>query len=255
MATRLVSFVAVASFFAGILCTPVHAGVILVNHDEWTLSDTGFSSAPDAGTFALNIASLFADGGTGNFLVYSNNFGLTQSNLQSTMTGAGHTWTISTAVPFTEATLSGYDGVFVGGYGADNAVLTGYVNAGGNVYLVGGTATMGGSAAEAAAWNDFLNAFGLQYDSAYNGVSGNLAISSGHPVFSGVSTLYHNNGNSVSDLAPADPRNSVLISLNDQGLYAIWQATGTPVVPAPGAVLLGAVGTGLVTWMRRRRVL
>jgi hypothetical protein len=114
-------------------------GRIIVAHDEVTLSNTGFSLAPDASQFALNVASWFTGSTAGNFLVFSTNFGLTESQLASTMTSAGHSWTVSTAVDFSLPNLLQYDAIFLAGTPADNQVLIDYVNAGGNVYLAGGT--------------------------------------------------------------------------------------------------------------------
>jgi hypothetical protein len=168
-------------------------GKIVVSNDEWPLSETGFSQAPDAATFARNIAAWFTGGQPGDFLVYSTNFSLTEfspdpsalpvpSPLCPTLIAARHTCTVNPSLPFDLPTLQGFNGVFlagkVNGGVPDNTVLIEYVEHGGNVYLAGGTGMPGGfrdASEEAAAWNPLLNHFGLAFEgSTYNGVSGTL---------------------------------------------------------------------------------
>jgi hypothetical protein len=221
------------------------AGIILLNNDEWTLSNTGFSQNLNTTQFVQNVASLFSGGGPGNFLAYSSNFGLTQSTLATTMANAGHTWTVSTGTPFTLANLQTYDGIFLGGnpHSYDATVLTNYVNSGGNVYLMGGTGFFSSAAAEAAAWNPFLNNFGLGFGTTYNGVSGNLGTVSPHPVLSGVSSLYFNNGNDTLDLNVSDPQSQILASSNGHGLLAIYESAA---VPEPSSLTLFLGGLSLL---------
>lgn len=174
-------------------------GRIVVNNDEWTLSDVGFASAPDTGRFALNVAAFLTGGAPARIHAYSNNFSYTGAALAATLSGAGYTYTTGTAFPFTLENISGYEALFLGEDYltlSEIATLIAYVNGGGSVYLVGGTG-IGGPDAEAAAWNPFLNVFGLAFESPYNNVVGNVAVS-GHAIFDGVSALYQDNGNPIS---------------------------------------------------------
>jgi hypothetical protein len=251
---------------AGALFTtavPAQAGYLVVNNDEWTFSNNGFAQSPDASVFINNITNLFTGDQPGNFLAYSQNFGLTQSSLANAVTGAGHTWTISTAGPFTAAALGAYDAVFltgtVGGAYPDQQVIIDYVNAGGNVYIGAGTGSLG-AAAEAAAWNQVLALAGLEFEAAYNGISGNPAPIGPHPLLAGVSSLYFNNGSTIFDLAPLDDTGEILFELNGEGMLALGYFGDLPppsefsppsVASAPASLTL--LGIGLAGLARARR--
>ncbi len=116
----------------------------------------------------------------------------------------------------------------------DNNVLIQYVEGGGNVYLMCGTG-VGGGVNEAARWNSFLNHFGLSLAETYNGIIEDIGTSSSHPIFAKVDHLFQNNGQFISDLAPNDPRNEILVTYCGQGLYAIYNSPDTiPPRRSPG---------------------
>ncbi|HUL53425.1 MAG TPA: Ig-like domain-containing protein, partial [Opitutaceae bacterium] len=202
---------------------------IIINHDEWTLTEAGFANSADAGKFARNLAHWITGGKPGRFLAYTNCAAgsvaeaFTGPALRAALEADGHAWETSSTIPFTLDNLKPYDAVFLSANVVDNQVLTDYVNAGGSVYISGGTKRSGQDADIEAGWyNAFLNRFGLGFGHPYNGVVGTLPVYSNHPIFAGVHQLYYANGNPVVVLDPADPKTAVIDRFDFKNLMAIY---------------------------------
>jgi hypothetical protein len=181
-------------------CTAAYGGgTIVVDNDEWTLSDAGFSSEGAAnGTAYAQNAAKFLTGGSGSILIDSGNFGLAGGDLNTALTTGGYTVTEDPSTPFTLANLSAYKAVFLGGNTLPSdyvSVLSAYVNGGGGLYIAEGTGDIG---SEGAYWTSFLKNFGLSTSDPYNGIVGTVPVVSSSPVLAGVSQLFYDNGDTVS---------------------------------------------------------
>ncbi|MCU0866560.1 MAG: hypothetical protein MUC36_22475 [Planctomycetes bacterium] len=202
-------------------------GKIVVAHDDWTLGTQGFTNAPSAAQFVQNVAAWFHGGQPGNFRAWTTSTFLANTSVSNAMTAAGHTWTASSTGSFTLANLQQYDGVFVVGNPVNANVLAQYVANGGNVYVAAGTS------ASPANLNPFLEQFGMTFGPV-NPFVGTWPISSPHPIFAGVSSLYHFNGNSISFTANAGAGAQVLVTKNGLGLYAAYDGSVGPMAKNTG---------------------
>jgi len=249
-----------ATVFAGalVLAQGASAGRVILSGDEWPLSDYGFAVAPaSTATFGQNLASYMnTDGGACNLLVYSSHFRLTGSSLNAALSGAGCSVTYSIGA-FDLGTLSGYDGVLLGGlqYNYSASILTSYVDSGHSVYIAAGT---GEVANEHLIWDSFIHSYGLDLGPSYNGILGLLPISGGSPLFTGVTELYYDNGNSVSAFGN-DPNTQIIASLGSDGLFGVYAdsprvvATGDPnAIPEPTTLALLGIGVAALGLRRRR---
>jgi hypothetical protein len=194
----------------------VPTGRIVLASDERPLTNLGFTNAPDTTTFVDNLAAWFTDGQSGRFHAYSTSLGLLQSSLAQAMAEAGHTWTTGTDLSFDITTLMAFDGIFTAldAPGLDLDVLSTYVRSGGNVYVAAGTAQDAGATADF--WRPFLQRFGLDLEDQIRIRSGNVPITSSHPVFEGVSALYHDGGQGVVAI---DSRAEIIATSDGIGLF------------------------------------
>jgi hypothetical protein len=237
---------------AGLLvaaCSSVHGGSIIVDNDEWTLSDAGFGAEGGAnGTAYAQNAAKFLTGGSGSILIFSDNFGFTSGSLQTALNSGGYAVTEDPTVstPFTAASLSAYKAVFLGGdalSGTEISALQTYENSGGGVYIGAGTDTIpGGAAGEAAQWNSFLNPYGLNLASVYNGEVGVIPVVSSSPVLAGVTGLFYDNGNTVSASGSAQ----VITSDGSVGLIGTYSSSSVP--DGASTALLAGVSMALLAF-------
>lgn len=141
-------------------------GAIVVSSDEWLFSNgnTGITCCQDT-LFAMNIARFLVPLGGTILIQDRNGFGLGDTGLKAALSGMGaHVIEYNACNnPF----LIGFgpiDAIFVNGLPCSPlnvSALISYVEGGGHVFLEVGTGCCGGAAGEAAAWNPFLNPFGL----------------------------------------------------------------------------------------------
>ncbi|MBC8137152.1 MAG: PEP-CTERM sorting domain-containing protein [Fibrella sp.] len=263
-----VFLLSIAAATVATMSAPVQAQKVVAVGDEWLLSDTAFTNnTVNTTNFALNIASEFDEGNpAASFLAYSSNFGLTGGSLAAAMTGAGYSWTVSTAQPFTLATLNTYQGVFLGGTpgsgGANAAVLAAYVNGGGNVFVMAGTGEFGSAPGEASAWDPFLNTFGLGFGSTWFESASVVPITvvpSANPLQSGVSTVTWGFGQSAFETNPANTLTDTAITgqfSTNQPIVSTF-GIGSVSVPESGtvALLMGGALPLAIALVRRRRML
>jgi RHS repeat-associated protein len=221
-----------------------HKGRIVVNNSIATFQDANWTD--DARCFISHLKYWFRKISEGDdnqlkVLVYSSQAAFTGANFNYALSHAYYSSEPSVVLEIKDPTassfaftlqhLTNYDAVFLAGDAADQNVLIQYVKHGGNVYLAGGTG--GNASTEAAKWNTFLNAFGLNMASSYNSLNASFHPNDQHFLFKAhgptrlpaVTSLYYKTGNSVSKTEGAGSMVEVADTQAGQGCIGVYQAS------------------------------
>jgi len=106
-------------------------------------------------------------------------------------------------------------------------------------------------------WIQFTTAaVEVQFDSGYWDGVGVGVINVYNPGGSLIASLTNTTtGVNVTNLTGIGPIGKIYFNSIGDGLGADFDNLGITPIPAPGAILLGSIGAGLVGWLRRRRTL
>ena len=196
-------------------------GRIVVGHDVNTFAVS--RATADEATFAVNVANFLTEGhSTKNLLLFESHSDPLRNFspvILDALSSAEFAVTVTSdySTPFSSA-----DAIFVSmdypeeGF-LDNQELINFVNSGHGVYLAGGVGL--DPTTEATGWNTFLNNFGLQFESSYNGLN-IVSITSSHPIFSGVTSLRSGIGQSIISLETNLDAEIVQFA-GEEGVYAV----------------------------------
>lgn len=183
---------------------------VVLSSDDWVFSDAGFNSLPtDTSTFAVNLATLLTGGASRRIHAFSEFFAFTGSKLAEALGDAGFTYTVGTDISFDLVTLLDFDALLLGLGGSSGSsglpllstaeldVLLQYVNAGRGVYIHAGNGISEPNRVPST-WNPFLQRYGFQLGTGFDGLNGDVSIVSVHPLFDGVSALHVRGGHPIT---------------------------------------------------------
>jgi len=176
-------------------------GILIVNRDEWTLSDRGQG---DCLTYATNLLNAFGVGSGNRVFLFEapagNNYDQTFYYVRSAARALGATFDSSpNTLP---ANLNDYKALFICvARKPDIDKLNQYLDNGGNIYV----ALNGPSgSSDREMWSELLNPRGILLPNTAGGPSGTFAITDDNGLFRGVNRLYFGGGTPISAQADTD---------------------------------------------------
>jgi hypothetical protein len=204
-------------------------GKLLVLHDEYMLSDTGFQKAPDTEIFVKNMAKYLTNNTGGVFLdhstYYMTNPDVVGTALEKVLSSPPYSYIRDNNVSLDPNNFRAHAAIIIGGFDINGPLLIDYVKSGGSVCLIAGTG-YDGSGAESAQWSQLLSTFGLQLEPAYNDITGVVPVTRpDHPLFAGVKGLFQYWGQTVR-LLP-NSKASIIMESNSHGLIGLAEVPVT----------------------------